>query len=165
MNGIATANGRAPGDGGYGNHVKIMTDDRHEYLIGHFAPGSLKGLGVGDRVERGQYLGEMGTTGNSTGIHAHVELTNKTAQQENVIGWLKSIGAIPGDIPDYSDGTGAKGGPDGGHPEGEGGEGEVAFAPLDITLRVGPATTSALRINTINDPYSGAYQSPKKVVR
>ncbi len=79
----------------YGNYVKIRGDDGVVYLIGHLQGGGMPGLSVNGRVEAGQYLGQMGATGNATGIHVHVEVTNYGQGELNVIDWLARIGAYP----------------------------------------------------------------------
>lgn len=65
----------APG-GGFGNYVvlrhKINGKD-YTSLYAHMKDGSLK-VKKGQKVEAGQMLGKMGTTGMSTGKHLHWEL-------------------------------------------------------------------------------------------
>lgn len=58
--------------GGYGNMVKIRHDNGLETLYGHL---SSIGVTIGQEVRRGQTIGIMGTTGMSTGIHLHFEVT------------------------------------------------------------------------------------------
>lgn len=65
----------APG-GGFGNYVIILHKINGEYyttLYAHMKDGSLK-VKKGQKVEAGQMLGKMGTTGMSTGKHLHWEL-------------------------------------------------------------------------------------------
>jgi murein DD-endopeptidase MepM/ murein hydrolase activator NlpD len=153
--------------GGYGNHIKVRTDDnRYEYLVAHFAPGSLQGLRVGGKVAAGQYLGQQGNTGNSSGTHTHVELLSHTAQQQNVLGWLQSIGAVSKDTPqNLGPGDGGTGGPDGGDGA-EGGTGEViTFAPLRLTLDTTSGGASYLQTSTTNNPYSGLGNYAKKAIK
>lgn len=59
---------------GYGNCVIIQHSDNYYTLYGHMAPGSLL-VKVGDKVNAGQQIGTMGTTGVSTGNHLHFEVT------------------------------------------------------------------------------------------
>lgn len=57
---------------GYGNVVIVKHDDERKTLYAHlnrFAPK----LVAGDRVERGQKIGEVGKTGWATGPHLHFE--------------------------------------------------------------------------------------------
>lgn len=58
--------------GGYGNCI-IMKDDTtgNAFLYAHMRDASLKR--VGDHVALGEFVGYEGTTGQSTGIHLHVE--------------------------------------------------------------------------------------------
>ena len=57
--------------GGYGNHVVIDHQNGYRTLYAHLS--SIK-VRPGDRVERGQAIGVMGSTGNSTGVHLHFEI-------------------------------------------------------------------------------------------
>jgi murein DD-endopeptidase MepM/ murein hydrolase activator NlpD len=56
---------------GYGNYIVIQHDTGLKTLYGH-----LLAIGVkeGDTVKRGQLIGLVGTTGNSTGPHTHFEV-------------------------------------------------------------------------------------------
>lgn len=60
-------------EGGYGNYI-IMKDtiSGMGFLYGHMANPSP--LNVGEHVNIGQYVGNEGTTGSSSGIHLHVEM-------------------------------------------------------------------------------------------
>lgn len=58
-------------NGGYGNYIKITHPNGVVTLYGHL---SSRNLQVGDSVNKGQYIGSMGTTGNSTGCHLHFEV-------------------------------------------------------------------------------------------
>lgn len=61
-------------NGGMGNHVKIKHGNSGiETTYMHMVTGSLK-VKKGDKVGKGQLLGKMGTTGNSTGVHLHFEI-------------------------------------------------------------------------------------------
>lgn len=57
--------------GGFGNLVKIQGADGLEYLYGHNSKNLVK---KGDMVSRGQTIGLVGSTGNSTGPHVHYEV-------------------------------------------------------------------------------------------
>ena len=59
-------------DGGYGNKVVIDHNNGYKTLYAHLA--SIK-VSVGQTVSQGTKLGVMGTTGHSTGIHLHFEVT------------------------------------------------------------------------------------------
>lgn len=59
--------------GGYGYTILIDHDNGLRTLYAHLVNQSAL-VSVGDRVNRGQPIGVMGTTGNSTGIHLHFEV-------------------------------------------------------------------------------------------
>jgi murein DD-endopeptidase MepM/ murein hydrolase activator NlpD len=46
-------------------------------LVAHLRKDSVR-IGVGDLVEAGQVLGEVGNSGNSTQPHVHVQVTDST---------------------------------------------------------------------------------------
>ena len=70
---------RASEFGGYGLCVDIMMDDGKTVLrMGH---NSEFKVSVGDRVEKGQVIALMGSTGNSTGPHSHFEIRINDVQQ------------------------------------------------------------------------------------
>jgi RHS repeat-associated protein len=62
----------------YGNRVYLYTtinDQSVRILIAHLAPSSIFGAAITTTtISQGQVIGLMGSTGNSTGIHAHVEV-------------------------------------------------------------------------------------------
>lgn len=90
--GIDIANRRAPGIAasdsgtvvvagwpdrmGYGNRVVIDHGNGYTSMYAHL---SNVYVGVGDYVSRGQLIGQMGSTGRSTGIHLHLEIHYKGA--------------------------------------------------------------------------------------
>jgi peptidase M23-like protein len=57
-----------------GNHVVLDLDDGRYALYAHLKPGSVR-VHEGERVERGQVLGLVGTTGNSSEPHLHSRST------------------------------------------------------------------------------------------
>ena len=59
--------------GGYGNYVRIRHNGTYETAYAHMK-GFAKGVRSGARVEQGQIIGYVGTTGNSTGPHLHYEV-------------------------------------------------------------------------------------------
>jgi murein DD-endopeptidase len=61
-----------------GNHVVVDIGDGHYAFYAHLQPGSLK-VKLGDRVRRGQVLGLVGNTGNSTEPHLHFHISNATS--------------------------------------------------------------------------------------
>lgn len=58
--------------GGYGNTVIIQHGTRYTTLYAHMR-GYRRGLSVGDRVQQGDIIGYVGSTGLSTGPHLHYE--------------------------------------------------------------------------------------------
>ena len=56
--------------GGYGRLVLV---DHHDGVVTAYAHMSSFSVGVGTSVSRGQTLGAVGSTGNSTGPHLHFE--------------------------------------------------------------------------------------------
>jgi murein DD-endopeptidase MepM/ murein hydrolase activator NlpD len=56
---------------GYGNYVKIHHPNGVETLYGHFSEIVVS---MDDKVEQGDLIGYMGTTGHSTGCHLHFEV-------------------------------------------------------------------------------------------
>lgn len=70
----ATADGVVTAAGperGYGNVVRIQHDLGFETIYAHQSKVRVK---VGQRVSRGDRIGDMGTTGRSTGVHLHYEV-------------------------------------------------------------------------------------------
>ncbi|GAA1152435.1 M23 family metallopeptidase [Ornithinicoccus hortensis] len=57
--------------GGLGLHVKLTLDDGTVLVYGHLSTLAVK---VGDEVAAGEVLGEVGSTGRSTGAHLHFEV-------------------------------------------------------------------------------------------
>lgn len=73
---VAVANGTVAVNGwdldGYGNYVYIDHADGYRTIYGHMKDPSP--LLEGSTVRQGQFIGKMGDTGNSHGIHLHFEL-------------------------------------------------------------------------------------------
>ncbi|RYD58280.1 MAG: M23 family peptidase [Sphingobacteriales bacterium] len=61
-------------DGGYGNHVVINHGYGYQTLYGHMIKIKVK---RGQRIQRGQVIGWVGSTGKSTGPHCHYEVIKK----------------------------------------------------------------------------------------
>lgn len=65
-----------PDSSGYGNRIVIDHGNGYTSLYGHL---SNIYVSVGETVSRGQLIGQMGSTGRSTGIHLHLEIHYKGA--------------------------------------------------------------------------------------
>ena len=79
-----TGYGNGQGEGvnwRYGNFVKILHDDGTVCLYAHMEYTSVK---VGQRVSKGQVIGRMGNSGNSSGGHLHWEFWAKNDYYFNV---------------------------------------------------------------------------------
>lgn len=59
---------------GYGNHVKVAFQYRGVWYTSIYAHLSFVNVVAGQRLAKGQVIGTVGTTGNSTGIHLHLEI-------------------------------------------------------------------------------------------
>ena len=57
--------------GGYGNAVVVEADDGRKMLYAHNLSNNVE---VGDRVQKGEVIGLVGSTGRSTGPHVHFEV-------------------------------------------------------------------------------------------
>lgn len=62
------------------NAVIIQHSDGSESWYGHLKKGSLTTKNVGDTVVEGDFLGVVGSSGNSTGPHLHFEVYNSNSQ-------------------------------------------------------------------------------------
>jgi murein DD-endopeptidase MepM/ murein hydrolase activator NlpD len=71
-------------DTGYGNMVVMDHGNGFQTLYAHLQTYYVE---AGDNVAKGQQIGEMGSTGNSTGPHVHFEVRQGTVQR-NPIGFL-----------------------------------------------------------------------------
>ena len=56
----------------YGNYIKVLQDDGKVVIYGHLQEQP-SNLNIGDRIESGQGIGAMGSTGRSSGPHLHLE--------------------------------------------------------------------------------------------
>lgn len=70
---------------GYGNHIIIDHGNGFKTLYGHLSSISVV---TGQRVSRGSTIGQMGSTGRSTGTHLHFEIRTGTGNVDPM-GYLK----------------------------------------------------------------------------
>jgi murein DD-endopeptidase MepM/ murein hydrolase activator NlpD len=62
------------------NDVYVQQDDGFTAIYLHMRKGSLTTKAIGERVETGEYLGMVGSSGNSTAPHLHFELRDANNQ-------------------------------------------------------------------------------------
>ena len=74
--GVVTAAGRK---GAYGKYIRIRHNREYSTAYAHLS-GYAKGLKKGLRVEQGQVIGYVGSTGRSTGPHLHYEVLENDRQ-------------------------------------------------------------------------------------
>lgn len=74
---------------GYGNYVKIKDGYGNVWIYAHFA----QAVSVRGHVHQWDDLGQMGSTGFSTGVHCHVGVKPENPNQSN--GYLGSIDPLP----------------------------------------------------------------------
>ena len=85
----ATADGvvvHAGKQSGYGNLIKIKHDFGYETRYAHLSKIRVQ---VGQRVSRGERIGDMGNTGRSTGTHLHYEI-RKSGSPTNPMKYIKA---------------------------------------------------------------------------
>lgn len=70
---------------GYGNRVMVNHGNGYSTLYGHMSKISVV---VGQTVKRGDVLGQMGSTGRSTGTHLHFEIRSESGNRDP-LGYLK----------------------------------------------------------------------------
>ena len=66
--------------GDYGKHIEILHENGFISTYSHLNGYKVK---VGDEVIKGQLIGKLGNTGNSTGPHLHFEIMNENRQRMN----------------------------------------------------------------------------------
>ncbi len=68
---------------GFGYYVRMLLSDGRRLYYGHMAKGSIC-VKPGQKIKAGDKLGVMGSTGNSTGAHCHIELRPKGTSKESL---------------------------------------------------------------------------------
>ena len=63
----------AGNNGGYGKYIRIRHNNEYKTAYAHLS-GFKKGISRGARVNQGEIIGYVGSTGNSTGPHLHYEI-------------------------------------------------------------------------------------------
>jgi murein DD-endopeptidase MepM/ murein hydrolase activator NlpD len=69
------ANPHASGEAAAGNYIALDLGSGRYAVYEHLKPGSV-GVKPGDRVRRGQIIGQLGFTGSSTGPHLHFHVAD-----------------------------------------------------------------------------------------
>ena len=78
------------------NAVYILHADGSVAWYGHMKSGTLTTKTVGQAVAEGEYLGVVGSSGNSTGPHLHLEVYTNTSYTQLVDPWAGPCNAING---------------------------------------------------------------------
>ena len=73
-------------NGGYGTCVKIEHDNGEVAMYAHMS--SLAEISYGDYVVKGQLIGYVGSTGDSTGNHLHFEIRSPYGSYENPLDYV-----------------------------------------------------------------------------
>ncbi|WP_344220882.1 M23 family metallopeptidase [Kribbella sancticallisti] len=89
MQGVVISAGQA---GPYGNQIKIRHADGTETWYNHLSKIIVT---VGERVDAGEQIGAVGSTGNSTGPHLHLEIRPGGAGPVDPMRWLRAHGLSP----------------------------------------------------------------------
>ncbi len=71
---------------GYGNYVKLETEDGKFMTV--YAHLSSVSVTTGQKVTRGQVIGNMGTTGNSSGVHLHYEIRHNGSSDDPLLYYI-----------------------------------------------------------------------------
>ena len=71
--------------GGFGNYVRIDHDDGKKTYYGHLKRDSLR-VQAGQRISCGTVLGQVGSSGNSTGPHLHFEVRHSNDASDDPFG-------------------------------------------------------------------------------
>ncbi len=77
-------------DGAYGNAVVLQHADGTRTRYAHLSSDSVR---VGERVRVGETIGQVGSTGNATGNHLHLEVITPSGSFTDPRSWLARHGA------------------------------------------------------------------------
>ena len=66
-------------NGGYGNYIRIRHNNEYKTAYAHLL-GFKKGISTGIRVNQGNVIGYVGSSGRSTGPHLHYEIIYQNEQ-------------------------------------------------------------------------------------
>ena len=69
----------ANNNGGYGKYIRIRHNNEYKTAYAHLS-GFKKGISKGKRVNQGEIIGYVGSTGRSTGPHLHYEIIFQNKQ-------------------------------------------------------------------------------------
>ncbi|MFT8322662.1 MAG: M23 family metallopeptidase [Bacillus sp. (in: firmicutes)] len=77
----------------YGNVIFVKHHNGMETVYAHLCERVVKKKEI---VEKGEIIGKMGNTGDSTGVHLHFEVHNKkwTASKENAVNPIVALGKV-----------------------------------------------------------------------
>lgn len=78
--------------GSYGRRIEIRHDDGTTTTYSHLSSIAVR---PGERVAAGQRIGRVGSTGNTTGPHLHLEVLRGNDEFVNPVRWLRAHGARP----------------------------------------------------------------------
>ena len=84
---VTVANGADPWGGGYGYYVKLSHSGGLETLYAHC---SAIAVTAGQQVQRGEVIGYVGSTGNSTGNHLHFEVWVNEQRMDMML-WFRNL--------------------------------------------------------------------------
>ena len=76
-------------ENGYGNYISIQQEDGFRALYCHLEKVLVKS---GDIIEEGQIIGTEGTSGNSTGVHLHLEIRKSSYDTDDHINVAEYLG-------------------------------------------------------------------------